>query len=209
MPTLKKWRLNILFFCLFLTLAGCSSGSNGKESNYEQTKEMVKDVLQTEDGKKVLKELLKEETMKQQVMFDTEEVKTTLEKALQSKESKEMWKHLFADPEFVQTFQEAFAKEQMELFKKLMHDATFQAQLLDLLQNPEMEKQMTTVLRSQETRAHLEKIIEQTFENPKIEGQMYKLIQQAINENGSSNSTKQEESSDQQGSKEQQSDQGQ
>src|SRR5699024_57179 len=151
-----------------------------KESNYEQTKEMVTDVLQTEDGKKVLKELLQEETMKQQVIIDAEEVKTTLEKALKSKDSKVMWKHLFADPEFVQAFQEGFADEQVRLFKKLMNDATFQAQFLDLLQNPEMEKQMTTALKSQEIRAHLEKVIEQTFENPTIQHQTFKLIQQAI-----------------------------
>jgi len=206
---MKIWRLSILFFCLFLLLAGCSLEGNSKESNYEQTKEMVTDVLQTEDGKKVLKELLQEETMKQQVIIDSEEVKTTLEKALKSKDSRTMWKHLFADPEFVQAFQESFADEQVKLFKKLMHDATFQGQLLDLLQNPEMEKQMTTVLKSQETRAHLEKIIEQTFENPKIERQTYKLIQQAIDENGASNSqddnSKLQESSDQQGGKEQKS----
>lgn len=190
----------MLFFSLFLLLAGCSLEGNGKESNYEQTKEVVTDVLQTEDGKKVLKELLQEETLKQQVIIDNEEVKTTLQKALQSNDSKTMWKHLFEDPEFVQVFQESFAEEQVKLFKKLMHDATFQGQVLDLLQNPEMEKQMTTVLKSQETRAHLEKIIEQTLENPKIEQQTYKLIQQAIEENETSNSKN--NSTKQQGSKE-------
>ena len=199
---MKKWRLSILFFCLFLFLTACSLEGNGKESNYEQTKEIVTDVLQTEDGKKVVKDLLQEESMKQQVIIDSEEVKTTLEKALKSKDSKAMWKHLFADPEFVQAFQESFADEQVKLFKRLMHDAAFQAQLLDLLQNPEMEKQMTTVLKSQETRAHLEKIIEQTFENPKIERQTYKLIQQAIDENGASyeqdTNTKPQEDSEQQ-----------
>src|SRR5699024_6552163 len=108
---MKKWRLSILFFCLFLFLTACSLEGNGKESNYEQTKEIVTDVLQTEDGKKVVKDLLQEESMKQQVIIDSEEVKTTLEKALKSKDSKAMWKQLFAVTEYVLTYSVSFDAE--------------------------------------------------------------------------------------------------
>lgn len=182
---MKNWRLWSLFCLLLLLLSACSLENNDKPMNYEETKDMVTDILQTEDGKKVVKEILQDDKVRVDLIIESDEVKNTIEKAFQSKEGKEMWKNLFSDPTFVESFQAAFAEEQMNLFKNLMHDASFQAQLLDLLQNPEMEKQMTTVLKSQEIRAHLEKVIEETFQNPTVQGQMYKLMQN-LKEEGAS-----------------------
>lgn len=182
---MKNWRLWSLFCLLLLLLSACSLENNDKRMNYEETKDMVTDILQTEDGKKVVKEILQDDKVRVDLIIESDEVKNTIEKAFQSKEGKEMWKNLFSDPTFVESFQAAFAEEQMNLFKSLMNDASFQAQLLDLLQNPEMEKQMTTVLKSQEIRAHLEKVIEETFQNPTVQGQMYKLMQN-LKEEGAS-----------------------
>lgn len=182
---MKNWRLWSLFCLLLLLLSACSLENNDKPMNYEETKDMVTDILQTEDGKKVVKEILQDDKVRVDLIIESDEVKNTIEKAFQSKEGKEMWKNLFSDPTFVESFQAAFAEEQMNLFKNLMNDASFQAQLLDLLQNPEMEKQMTTVLKSQEIRAHLEKVIEETFQNPTVQGQMYKLMQN-LKEEGAS-----------------------
>lgn len=182
---MKNWRLWSLFCLLLLLLSACSLENNDKPMNYEETKDMVTDILQTEDGKKVVKEILQDDKVRADLIIESDEVKNTIEKAFQSKEGKEMWKNLFSDPTFVESFQAAFAEEQMNLFKNLMNDASFQAQLLDLLQNPEMEKQMTTVLKSQEIRAHLEKVIEETFQNPTVQGQMYKLMQN-LKEEGAS-----------------------
>src|SRR5699024_11898692 len=46
-----------------------------KKADYDQTKEMVVDILQTDEGKKTLREIMNEDKMKQQLIMDYEEDK--------------------------------------------------------------------------------------------------------------------------------------
>src|SRR5699024_1067434 len=87
-----------------------------------------------------------------------------------------MWKELFEDPSFVETYQKSMNDEQKELFKSLMHDAAFQNQMLDLLQNPEISNQMLIVLKGQQFREHLEETIQETLETPLFQSNIKKLV---------------------------------
>src|SRR5699024_10734622 len=166
-------------FAIFI-LTGClNETSSKKELDYDQTKKMVVDILQTDEGKKVLQEIITDDKMKQHLVMDSDVVEQSIKDTFESKESANMWQELFEDPAFVESYQKSMNDEQKKLFKNLMHDATFQNQMLDLLQNPEITNQMLIVLKGQQFREHLEKTIQETIETPLFQSKIQHLLLEA------------------------------
>src|SRR5699024_4447959 len=166
-------------FAIFI-LTGClNETSSKKELDYDQTKKMVVDILQTDEGKKVLHEIITDDKMKQHLIMDSDVVEQSIKDTFGSEESANMWKELFEDPSFVETYQKSMNDEQKELFKSLMHDAAFQNKMLDLLQNPEISNQMLIVLKGQQFREHLEETIQETLETPHFQSKIQHLLLEA------------------------------
>jgi spore germination protein D len=159
--------------------SACSASESVKETDYDTTKKMVVDILQTDDGKKALQELMAEEDMKEKLIIESDTMKKTVNHALTSEKGAEMWKKLFEDPEFVEQFAKSMSEEQQKLIKKLMHDADYQKQMLELLQNPEIKEQMLDVLKSQQFRSHLEETIQQTLDTPLFQAKMKETLLKA------------------------------
>lgn len=170
-------RIFIALTIIFI-FAGCNNNTNEK-IDYEQTKQMMIDVLQTDEGKKVLQEVLSDEKMKQHLVMEADVVKESISTALLSKEATDMWQRLFQDPQFVESFQKSIAEEQKKLLKTIMHDADFQNEFLELLKDPEMTKQTITALKSQEYRKYLEETIQQSLENPLFLAKIEKTLLEA------------------------------
>lgn len=170
--------LTILSMFLVIIVSACS-GSESKEGDYETTKKMVVDILNTEDGKKALEELLADEKMQQHLVMESKVVKDSINELLASEKGVEIWSKLFKDPTFTKDFAESMAKEQEQLMKSLMNDAQFQKQMLDLLQNPEITEQMLQLMKSQQFRSHLEETIQQTLETPLFQEKMAELLLEA------------------------------
>src|SRR5690625_4426237 len=137
---------------------------------------MMIDILQTDDGKKVLTEMIADDKLKQHLIIESDVVKETLSDTLLSKEGKKMWEELFEDPDFVKNFHNSVAEEQKKLFKQLMSDAEFQKQMMELLQDPEMGEQMIKLLKSQQYRDFLEKTIIETADNPLFRAKFEKSL---------------------------------
>src|SRR5699024_9836553 len=98
---------NFLYFIVLLAVAlsGCAEGTaENKETNYEATKKMVVDILQTEDGKKAIQEVIADEKMKKELVIQSEIVKDSINETLVSQDGTEMWTNLFKDPSFVDGF---------------------------------------------------------------------------------------------------------
>lgn len=176
---------------IFITIAGlamilmsaCGGGSSpGKEAEYDTTKKMVVDILQTEDGKKALREIMTDEKMKQELVIESDVVKKSINETLTSEKGAEMWTKLFKDPKFVEGYVKSMSDEQKKLMKNLMNDADFQKQMLELLQNPEMTDQILQVLKSQQFRAHLEETIQQTLETPLFQAKIQEILLKAAEE---------------------------
>lgn len=167
-----------LILCISLLFALTSCGNEAKtEPDYEQTKQIIIDTLQTDEGKKALLDIISEDRLKQQLVIDNEFVKKTISETLMSKEGKYMWEQLFSDPEFVDNFNTAIAEEQVKMLKLLMKDATFQKQMMDLLQNPEMKEEVLKLLKSQQFQEHLEKTITETIDSPVYRSKLQKDLQ--------------------------------
>ncbi len=153
-----KRHISILFLVLSIFfISACGNNDGSHEAEYETTKKMVIDILQTEEGKEALKDLLADKELQELLVIESDEVKETVTKAISSEESKENWKKMFQDPEFIQTYAKSISGEQKNLMKDLMHDSQFQEQMIEILKNPEVDKQMLSILTSQAFRAHLEK----------------------------------------------------
>lgn len=178
-------RLFIFILFIFFIFVQTSCGNQTKnELDYEQTKQMMIDVLQTDEGKKALLDVISDDKLKQHLIINSDTVKETISKTLISKQGKEMWKSLFTDPSFLESFYSSIAEEQQKMFKQLMNDAEFQKQMLELLQNPEMKDQTLTLLKSQQFREHLEKTITETVENPLFKAKLQKSLQDGDEQKG-------------------------
>lgn len=177
----------ILVISFFILLIGCGNEETGKkELDYEATKKIVIDILQTEDGKKAIQEAILDEEMKQELVIQSDVVKDAINTSLSSERGTKMWTHLFEDPTFVEKFVKSTEESQKNLLKTLMVDADFQKKMLDLLQNPEIMNQTLTVVKSQQFRKHLEEIIQDNLSSPlflaKIEETLLKAAEETEKE---------------------------
>ncbi|HWO94810.1 MAG TPA: spore germination lipoprotein GerD [Bacillus sp. (in: firmicutes)] len=181
---MKKWLLLLLYASLSLLIfTSCAPAEQETERmDYDQTKKMVVDILKTDEGKKAIEQVMNDEKMKQQLIMDQAIVKETVQNTLTSEKGSEFWKKIFEDPKFAESFAKSLQKEQENIIKNLMNDPDFQKSLIETLQNPEMEKQTLTVLRSQEYRSHIQKIMTETFESPLYKAKIQDLLLKAATE---------------------------
>src|SRR5699024_4452283 len=194
-----KRLITILFFCITTVILISCGNPPQKEADYEQTKQMMVDILKTDEGKKALIDIISDDKLKQHLVIDAEIVQDTISETLVSNEGKEMWKQLFADPKFLSNFYESIAEEQEKMFKHLMTDAHFQKQMMELLQDPEMAKQPLALLKSQQFREHLEQLITETIDNPLYRAKLQKELDKKEKEDSKD---KKEEEADKTGKEE-------
>ncbi|WP_047983248.1 spore germination lipoprotein GerD [Ornithinibacillus californiensis] len=178
---LRVFYLPIIGVSLLL-LSACGGEAAPKETDYDATKKMVVDILQTEDGKKAIGENLADEKMQQKLVIDSATVKQAIDETLTSDKGAEMWKKLFEDPKFVESYYKSIEEDQKKLMKDLMKDSEYQKQMMDLLQNPEMTEQQIQTLKSQQFRAHLEETIQQTLESPIFQAKIQEILLKAAEE---------------------------
>ena len=176
-----KQLFSLIILCIVLSACGANNAGQ-EEGDYEKTKKMVVDILQTEDGKKALTEMLQDAKLKQELVINSDVVKSAINEVLITEKGQEMWKKLFEDPSFVEGYTKSINEEQTKLMKDLMKDADYQKQMLELLQNPEINEQMLTLMKSQQFRAHLEETIQQTFETPLFKAKIQEILLKAAEE---------------------------
>lgn len=201
---MRRFVLISFYSVIILILSACGGGNttSGQDQDYDTMKKMMVDILQTEDGRKALIEILNDDNMQQQLVIESEVVKQSINETLASEQGSDMWTSLFKDPTFVEGFAQSMEKEHIEMMKNLMNDSEFQKQMLELLQNPEITTQMLTLLKSQQFRAHLEETIQQTLDTPLFQAKMTEILLKAAEKQSQQQKSDQEgdgESGDQQG----------
>lgn len=186
----KLWQM-LLFITCFLTIVSCSTmdDETGK-LNYEETKKMVVDILKTDDGKNAIKEILADHEMKQELVLEHSAVSEAITEVLLSDKGKDFWKKSFADPEFAKTFADSMKKEQEELNKNLLKDPEYRQKLIEIMQDPEVEKEITNLLKSNEYRSHLQSVITETLESPVFQAKIQEILLKAASEQAKSEEEK-------------------
>lgn len=179
---MKKWA-PLLLFSILLVFAGCAPQNQGTaQLDYDQTKKMVVDILQTEEGKKAIQGIMKDDGIKQSLVMDQATVTSTIQQTLNSEQQTEFWKKSFKDPKFTATFAKSMQKEHEKVIKSLMNDPEYQKMMMDLLKNPEVEREMVELMRSQKYRAHLQQVMTETFESPIYQEKIQDLLMKAAAE---------------------------
>lgn len=162
----------ILFLAAILlagSLGGCggsSSGSSDQDMDYEKTKKMVVDILKTDDGKAAIQQIMEDDQMKQNLVMDQKMVQETIQQTLTSDKGKEFWTKTFEDPKFSEAFAKSIQTEHEKVIKQLMKDPDYQAMMIEILQNPEMQQQMGTALKSQQSRKDIQQVVLDTISSP-------------------------------------------
>lgn len=183
----------LLFLILFLT--SCSPNEpNGGQIDYEETKKMVVDILKTDDGKKALQEIMKDDKMKEELVMDQKVVAETIETTLTSEKGVEYWKKTFKDPKFAESIAKSMKKENEQLLKDLMKDPEYRGMMIEVFKEPEMQKEMADALKSKEFREHLQKVMSETFESPLFKVKIEELLLKAAEETQAGKEPKDEES---------------
>ncbi|MEC2075472.1 spore germination lipoprotein GerD [Metabacillus fastidiosus] len=200
----KKMLLMISsIYLLSIILYGCApQESSGGQTDYDQTKKMVVDILKTDDGKKALQEIMKDEKLKHELVMDQKVVTETIQATLTSEKGKEFWKTLFEDPKFVESYAKSMKEEHEKVIKDLMKDPEYQAMLIELFQNPEMEKATLTVLKSKDFRKHLQEVITETLTSPLFKAKIQETLLKAAEETGQQSSGGSQSGSGQSGGQE-------
>lgn len=171
-------KLALFLIPVLFALAACSSQPNATPS-YDETKKMMTDAIQTEEGKKALRQLLMEDEFRKQLVLEQPEVTAAIESTLLSKEGEDFWKDTFNDPKFQKTIATSMKDQQQEIMKALMNDAAFQKELEEFFGTPDMQKQLENILHSGALKKEIEKAIEETISSPLLQAKWQELILQA------------------------------
>ncbi|MFJ7649611.1 spore germination lipoprotein GerD [Lysinibacillus sp. NPDC097279] len=194
---MRKWTLLLI---LTLFLAACSQQDKTSNMSYDEIKKIMIDSLQTEDGKKALRQLLEEPSFRELLILEHDEVKKATEETLLSKEAEDFWKKTFEDPKFKETVAKSMQKQQQDIMKELMKDPTFQKDMESFFGQPDMQKQMETILKSSNLRKQMEEVVKETIESPLMQAKWLELIKKSGESTSSESGSKKEASGESDGS---------
>ena len=159
-------------------------------------KKVFTDALQTEDGKKALREILETPSFRELLVLEHTEVQTAIEQTLLSEKSSEFWKHTLEDPKMKEAFAKSIQKELATIQKDLLKDAGYQEELTKFFDQPEMQKQLESILKGTTMRKEIEKVVKDTIENPLMQTKWQELIKKSGESGGSSGSKEDEKKSE-------------
>ena len=171
-------RRYIFLSLMVLFLVSCSDAKTTTLS-YDEVKKIMVDSVQTEEGKKAIRQLFEEKSFRELLVLDTEEVKKATEETLLSKEAEDFWKKTFEDPKFKESFAKGMKKQQQDLMKDLLKDSSYQEDLISFFNQPEMQKQLESILKGSKIKKEIEKSVMDTIENPLLQSKWQELIKKS------------------------------
>ncbi|MCR6104928.1 spore gernimation protein GerD [Salipaludibacillus agaradhaerens] len=175
----------MIFFIILSSLfaSACTvTDDQGQQADYEATKQMVVDVLQTEEGKKAVQEVVQDEEIQEQLIMEQDFIKETIQTTLASEEGQEYWQEIMKDPEFAKTFAESMQEENENLLKGLMKDPEYQSMMLDIMKDPEMEQNYVELMETKDYREQVRAIVTEAMESPLFVARLNELLQQMAKE---------------------------
>ncbi|MEV5026414.1 spore germination lipoprotein GerD [Paenibacillus sp. LPE1-1-1.1] len=186
----KRWALLSVISAMVFVLAGCGAEPSGgnEQVSYKDLKSMVIDILKTEDAQKALQESSQQmsgysgQTSKLLSVQDQEEVRLAVKDVLISPQYDKVIKKLMVDPRFAGEFAKSVNKQNKEIHKELIKDPSYQADLIKVLKNPEMDKMILEVLQSTQYRKEVMSLMQDAMQNPLFRLEVLDLMKKAVQE---------------------------
>lgn len=179
----RKFAIGFCFILIFSV--GCSSGGSsdqGSTPDYQTTKKMVVDMLKSDDGEKAIRDILKEDSFKQQLLMNQDFVKDTIAKTLTSDSGKKFWQDLFSDPKFSTQLAKSMQANNKQLLKQLMKDPSYQSMMMDVLNAPKMQKEYLDLMHTQPFREEMQKTIIDTLSSPLFTEKLSNALSKTLTE---------------------------
>ncbi|MGM9924206.1 MAG: spore germination lipoprotein GerD [Bacillus sp. (in: firmicutes)] len=174
---------------VFLTLAtlcalvACSPKEEATDkTDYEETKKMVIDILKTDEGKKAIQKILSDDELKSQLIMEQDAVTSAIEKNLTSEKGKKFWEEAFKDPKFTASYAKALEDEHKKVLKDLLSDPTYLGKIMEIWKDPEMEKELTKIIKSKKVRDELKETTLETIDSPLVQAKIQEILLKAAKE---------------------------
>lgn len=184
---------------LVMTITGCLAveEQGGNTPDYESTKQMMVDMLKTDEGKAAIKEVVSDDEVRQFILMDQAFVRQTIQETLTSEEGKAFWQETMQDPEFAKDFAESMQQENEKILKGLMKDPEYQEMMMDILQDPEMEDEYLDLFKSKEYREQVMIIMADAFESPYFKARVNEILANVAKEQMEKEAADEEEEGEQ------------
>ncbi|MBB5174947.1 spore germination lipoprotein GerD [Texcoconibacillus texcoconensis] len=191
MKTISQFLITSAVFIVLMT--GCAAAEEQSQPDYESTKKMMVDMLQTDEGKQSIQEILQDEEVQQSLIIEDEFVKDTIQETLTTEKGKEFWQVMMEDPEFAQTFAESMQEENEQVLKHLMNDPEYQEMMMEILKDPEMEQSYLELMESKEYRQQVMNVMNEALESPLFVGKLKNILDDVVEEQMNQQNENQEE----------------
>ncbi|WP_018924623.1 spore germination lipoprotein GerD [Salsuginibacillus kocurii] len=181
-----KKQIELLAAVLMLVLLGScapeAEGTQAQHMDYEQSKEMMVDLLKSDQAKGALLEVLEEEEFQQALVLNQPVVKDAIEDQLLSEEGKQFWKHAFNDPEFSATMAKSMEEEHEQLLNDLMKEPEYRQRMTEILADQEMSDVFFDMMKTSEYRQLIMDVMAEALEAPHFRLKVQELLLQQADE---------------------------
>jgi len=140
--------------------------SSGSQANYPEIKTIVLDILHSKEGMTTLKDTMSSPEFKRATAITNNDIQAAVEKTLQQGQNKHFLAEAMKDTQFAAALVTAAREQTLALQKQLMHDPTYQKDLLTLMQAPEAQQSQLELLKSPEYRKEVMKIMSEALQEP-------------------------------------------
>jgi len=173
---------------VLLAMAGCSGAQqSGGMMSYEETKSMVLDILQSEEGRKAVQQAASSAEFGTGMRMLNEEqhalLMTKVKDVLTDEEYSKKIRDIMLEPKFAGEFAKVIVKEDKELHKELLKDPEYQTMLMDAFtSNEETKKMILDVLKGPEYRKYAMTIFQDALQNPLFKAELMDMMKKVLEE---------------------------
>ncbi|MGB8957183.1 MAG: spore germination lipoprotein GerD [Tumebacillaceae bacterium] len=172
------------------TLGGCGSSSSQGASGgsqeteakpqYNETKQMVLDILHTKDGLDTLKDIVRDPSFKHSLAINEADVSVAMQKALTDGSAHMSLTEQMKSPKFATALAKTFKKDNETVLKTLMKDPEYQEMMLTLLKSPDFTRTLYDLMKTPEYRKQTMAIMTEALQNPEFRVMFTDLVKEAI-----------------------------
>lgn len=172
-------RVGLMLTTLMFLLTGCGGKGQAPQSSqpdYKSVKTMVLDIMQTDEAKKAVSKMMKDDKFKQSMILDESTLRTTLIQSI-AKPNNPQIKEAFQDPKFTAALAKTMKSENKALIKELMKDPEYQKLMIDIMKDPEYEKNMLNLMKSSAYRKQMMQVMKESMKSPLFQADLMKIME--------------------------------
>jgi spore germination protein D len=177
----------IIFIQISLTSCGSGSGSDNSSQgqSYKDTKTMVIDVLKTSEGQQAIMDAGKhsqDTSIKLLATGEGQQIQLAVKEIMTQDTGKKILEKTMTDPRFAGQFAQAIQSNIKQIHKDLIKDPLYQKSMIELMNNPEFEKILTTTMKNTVYRQQMMNVIQESLQSPLFKMQLLDMLKKVVEE---------------------------